>query len=413
MYLSVALMAALQIGVATNANAQLGKLLNKVAEKTLGSPESDAAKAMTPTKKQQKELDEDLADQTLEKRTDLKKDAKGRSGIYYFSLPTAGLAEDEQNVRMISKIYLEFSDKEKNAKVYTRYESMKDRSDRVPVMAWIFPTSIAASEKDKYYTAMMNIGKIFLREAYAVRNLKYARFAGKGQSLSDGVEYASPAALFELEPGLFYISDEPYAASSMGEYGHNLPETQKYLFMYKKGMEAKIKDYPISRIKKMYSTRMDEIEKNYSKENQKVNENYQLKATTITSVPKAEYEAAKEQFARFIANPAVKNINPDLTYKFVYAYPLEKWISMYVDKLINGSVQKTTESRRKTYVVVCTDQTGKYWTTQYLLVENAPVGVYFEERWSGDYDYLVANTSIPVALSKQNALKYQGKLVVK
>ncbi|SFC75386.1 hypothetical protein SAMN05421780_10988 [Flexibacter flexilis DSM 6793] len=412
-YVSVALIAALQIGVATNAHAQLGKLLNKVAEKTLGTPEGDAAKALKPNKKQQKELDEDLADETLEKRTDLKKDAKGRSGIYYFSQPVAAMTDDEQDGRMIAKIYLEFSDKDKNAKVHTRYEQLTDRSKKVPLMGWSFPSSIAASEKDKYYTAMMNIGKIFLREAYGVRNMKYPHFAGKGESLSDGVEYVSPQGLFELEPGLFYISNEPYAASNMGVYGHNLPETQMYLFMYKKGMDAKIKDYPISRIKQMYEKRMDEIEKNYSKENQKVNANYQLKPTTITSVPKDEYEAAKEQFANFIVNPAVKNLNPDLKYKFVYAYPLEKWISMYVDKVINGSVQKTTESRRKTYVVVCTDQTGKYWTTQYLLVEKAPVGVYFEERWSDDYDYLVANTSIPVAISKQNALKYQGKLTVK
>ena len=66
------------------ANAQFGKLLNKVAEKTLGTPEGDAKKAMEPNKKEQKALDEDAADPFLEKQNFKK---EGPSGIYYASVP--------------------------------------------------------------------------------------------------------------------------------------------------------------------------------------------------------------------------------------------------------------------------------------------------------------------------------------
>ncbi len=61
-----------------------GKLLTKVAEKTSGTPEGDAKKAITPDKNDLKALEEDAADPFLEKQN-FKKD--GPSGIYYASIP--------------------------------------------------------------------------------------------------------------------------------------------------------------------------------------------------------------------------------------------------------------------------------------------------------------------------------------
>ncbi|QYS92369.1 hypothetical protein JJC04_07830 [Flavobacterium covae] len=52
----------LLIGNIPMSRAQFGKLLNKVAEKALGSPENDAKKAITPDKKDLKALEEDETD---------------------------------------------------------------------------------------------------------------------------------------------------------------------------------------------------------------------------------------------------------------------------------------------------------------------------------------------------------------
>jgi len=41
-------------------------------------------------------------------------------------------------------------------------------------------------------------------------------------------------------------------------------------------------------------------------------------------------------------------------------------------------------------------------------VEKAPLGVYFGERWSGQYEYALPASAVPKALTKEAALKYQG-----
>ncbi|QYS87678.1 hypothetical protein JJC03_07805 [Flavobacterium oreochromis] len=63
--------------------AQFGKLLNKVAEKALGSPENDAKKAITPDKKDLKALEEDAADSFLENQVFKKKAQVGFITLQY------------------------------------------------------------------------------------------------------------------------------------------------------------------------------------------------------------------------------------------------------------------------------------------------------------------------------------------
>ena len=105
------------------ANAQFGKLLTKVAEKTLGTPEGDAKKAITPDKKDLKALEEDAADPFLEKQN-FKKD--GPSGIYYASVPLGIKNITNGKVLALKKVYLEFDDANFKVNLYSRYHFQKN-----------------------------------------------------------------------------------------------------------------------------------------------------------------------------------------------------------------------------------------------------------------------------------------------
>ena len=103
-YLKLGLLVLFIFFNANKSHAQFGKLINKVAEKALGSPESDAKKAITPSKKDLKALEEDAADPFLEKQTFKK---EGPSGIYYASVPMGIKNTIDGSPMAVKKIYLE------------------------------------------------------------------------------------------------------------------------------------------------------------------------------------------------------------------------------------------------------------------------------------------------------------------
>ena len=80
---------------------------------------------------------------------------------------------------------------------------------------------------------------------------------------------------------------------------------------------------------------------------------------------------------------------------------------------VNNSWVDTIISRSRVYSATFQDQEGKYWNNRFYLVEKAPMGVYFGERWSGDYDYALPASAVPKALGKEAALKYQNAVKAK
>lgn len=240
--------------------AQFGKLINKVAEKALGSPESDAKKAITPSKKDLKALEEDAADPFLEKQT-FKKDQP--SGIYYASVPMGIKNIIDGSPMAVKKIYLEFDDANFKVNLYTRYHFHKKNGNPIidsQYTTWM-SSGISVKAKAMLLQQMKSKGILHYRECY-MPDMAYVQYIDKDPAR--GVKKGEVKGLLQLEPGLFYASDEPYAASGSDPYGHNLFDGQQYLFFYKAGMEDKIKNYPPSRIAQIFKEMNKKKEDAYS-----------------------------------------------------------------------------------------------------------------------------------------------------
>ena len=306
-FLKAPLLIALLLLGANQCNAQLGKLINKVAEKTLGTPEGDAKKAITPDKKDLKALEEDANDSFLDKQS-FKKD--GPSGIYYASVPLGIKNVTNGKVLALKKIYLEFDDEKFKVNMYSRYHFQKS-SEGTPIVdsqytTWI-SSGISGKAKAMLLQQMRSKGIVHYRECY-MPDIAYLQYQDKDPA--KGVKKGEVKGLLQLEPGLFYASDEPYAASGGNPYGHNLFDGQQYLFFYKAGMEDKIKNYPPSKIAQIFKEMDKKKEEAYS---------------TGVALPKKATPAQAP--SQLVMMNAVKKRVADYSWKEIpiYCYPISEW----------------------------------------------------------------------------------------
>lgn len=317
------------------ANAQFGKLLNKVAEKTLGTPEGDAKKAITPDKKDLKALEEDATDPFLEKQNFKK---EGPSGIYYASVPLGIKNITNGKVLALKKVYLEFDDANFKVNLYSRYHFQKS-SEGNPIIDAQYTTWMSSGVTLKYKAMLLqqmkSKGILHYRECY-MPDIAYVQYQDKDPA--KGVKQGKIGGLVQLEPGLFYASDEPYAASGGNPYGYNLFDGQQYLFFYKEGMQDKIKNYPPAKIAQFFENMDKKKEEAYS---------------AGANLPK-KINPAKAPSQQAMMN-AVKKRVKDYSWKEtpIYAYPTSEWAPQYQDlRASSGVYVKTLTSRLMAIVAV-------------------------------------------------------------
>ena len=317
------------------ANAQFGKLLTKVAEKTLGTPEGDAKKAITPHKKDLTALEEDAADPFLEKQHFKK---EGPSGIYYASVPLGIKNITNGKVLALKKVYLEFDDANFKVNLYSRYHFQKS-SEGNPIIDAQYTTWVSSGVTLKYKAMLLqqmkSKGILHYRECY-MPDIAYVQYQDKDPA--KGVKKGEVKGLLQLEPGLFYAADEPYAASGSDPYGHNLFDGQQYLFFYKEGMQDKIKNYPPAKIAQIFKDM-----------NKKKDEAY----AAGTDLPK-KITPAKAPSQQAMMN-AVKKRVADYGWKEtpIYCYPVSEWAPQYQDlRNSQGNYVKTLTSRIMAIVAV-------------------------------------------------------------
>lgn len=317
------------------ANAQFGKLLTKVAEKTLGTPEGDAKKAITPDKKDLKALEEDAVDSFLEKQNFKK---EGPSGIYYASVPLGIKNITNGKVLALKKVYLEFDDANFKVNLYSRYHFQKS-SEGNPIIDAQYTTWVSSGVTLKYKAMLLqqmkSKGILHYRECY-MPDIAYVQYQDKDPA--KGVKKGEVKGLLQLEPGLFYAADEPYAASGGNPYGHNLFDGQQYLFFYKEGMQDKIKNYPPAKIAQIFK----DMEK-------KKDEAY----AAGTDLPK-KITPAKAPSQQAMMN-AVKKRVADYGWKEtpIYCYPVSEWAPQYQDlRNSQGNYVKTLTSRLMAIVAI-------------------------------------------------------------
>ena len=334
-FLKTTLLIALHFLFVNDVQAQFGKLVNKVAEKALGTPEGDTKKAITPDKKDLKALEEDAKDPFLENQNFKK---EGPSGIYYVSVPMGIKNIIDGKPMAVKKVYLEFDDELFKVNLYTRYHFQKKNGNPVvdaQYTTWL-SSGISGKAKAMLLRQMRSKGIVHYRECY-MPDVAFVQY--NSSNPADGVKKGEVKGLLQLEPGLFYASDEPYAASGGSPYGHNLFEGQQYLFFYKAGMEDKIKNYPPSKIAQIFK----DMEK-------KKEEAYAAGVELPKKIIPAQAPSQQEMMN------AVKKRVADYSWKEtpIYCYPVSEWApqySMIYDKSRKDSFETLT-SRLMAIIVI-------------------------------------------------------------
>lgn len=334
-FLKTTIVIAVHFLFVNDVQAQFGKLVNKVAEKALGTPEGDTKKAITPDKKDLKALEEDAKDPFLENQNFKK---EGPSGIYYVSVPMGIKNIIDGKPMAVKKVYLEFDDELFKVNLYTRYHFQKKNGNPVvdaQYTTWL-SSGISGKAKAMLLRQMRSKGIVHYRECY-MPDVAFVQY--NSSNPADGVKKGEVKGLLQLEPGLFYASDEPYAASGGSPYGHNLFEGQQYLFFYKAGMEDKIKNYPPSKIAQIFK----DMEK-------KKEEAYAAGVELPKKIIPAQAPSQQEMMN------AVKKRVADYSWKEtpIYCYPISEWAPQYSSILDRnkGEYFETLTSRIMAIIVI-------------------------------------------------------------
>lgn len=391
--------------------AQAQGLFNKLAEKALQTVSGPSAAPGQVSASDQRQIDQDKADKTLDQRP-LKEDRRGVSGIYYASVPMGGLALNGERAFGVGKFLVEYSDETGTAALYTRFAfEANDPAKLVPKA--VFGTS--TQYKSRTLSALAQSTHFLMRDASpeARMNLKYGQMSYRtdlqqnevpDKPLPEGL-----ATLLLLEPGVLYVGPAPFAGDKTKPYGHNLMRPGYVLpLLFKEGKADAAKAWNAEKIAAQYRAAMDAFDQAFEATAAQADPHLALREPSSDLPTPAELQAAKAQWGRVIKDRNVADTQKTRSFTLVYTYPATAFENMMKKQVVNNSYVDTIISRSRVYVAVMQDQDKKYWTHRFYLVEKAPAGVFFGERWSGSYDYALPASAVPVAVEKDAALKYQG-----
>lgn len=393
----------------TAASAQA--FFNKLAEKAAQKLAPAQPKPGEISADDARQIEQDKADKTLDQRLP-KADRREISGLYYAAQPMGGLALNHERAYGLGKFLIEYSDDTGMATLYTRFSfEANDPAKLVPKA--VFGTS--AQSKSRTLRALAGSTHFLMRDASpeARTNYKYGQMSYKtdlqhnevpDKLLPQGLE-----SLLLLEPGVVYVGPPPFAGDKTRPYGHNLLRPGFVLpLLYKEGKAEAAKAWTAEKIAAEYRAAMDAFDKAFEETAAQADPNLALREPSSDLPSMAELEAAKVQWARVIKDRNVADTQKTRSFTLVYTYPATGFENMTKKQVINNSYVDTIVSRSRVYVAVCQDQDKKYWTHRFYLVEKAPPGVFFGERWSGQYDHALPASAVPVAVAPEAALKYQG-----
>lgn len=408
--------AALVASQSAFAQGFLNKLAEKVQQKVtvpVGSAAGTTGgmSSVQPSAEEIRLANEDRADTSLDNRT-FKADKRGVSGIYYPSVMLGAASMDREMIYAIGKVYLEFDDQKGLMTIYTRHAfETTNPTKLVPKGTW----GETSAGNGRWLRGMLASNRLMLRTAgtdvtmnYKYRQPKY-KLDLQNNEVPDGVMMQSLQAMFELEPGVIYVGDPAYGSSGGKPEGHNLLKSGMQLpVFYKAGKEEAAKAWTAERIVAAYKQVTDEIDKAGEDSDGKADPNLQLLPPHDQQLTKGESDGARAQWSRMIQTPDVANTQRSKRFTLSYLYATSPWAEMRKKQHVNNSYVDTIVSRSRVVAAVFQDQEGNHWTNRFYLVEKAPAGVYFGERWSGDYDFALAASSIPKGIVADAARKYQN-----
>lgn len=359
-------------------------------------------------------VEADRADPALNQRP-FKPDPRGLGGIYYTNFVLGGESLNQEKAYVITKVLIEFNEDTGIAMLYNRHSfEANDPAKLVPKGGW------STSASAQYIRGLKTVERLLLRfpNAELMQKYKYMQQSYRqdlqGNQVPDKLLPEGLGVLLELEPGVLYVGTAPYAGNKTQPYGHNLLRPGMVMpLLYKEGKAEAAAAWTAEKIVAHYQKIFEAADRASEEANAQVDPNAALLPPNEQAPTRAELDGAKAQWGRVITDRNVADTQTQRKFSFVYAYPTSPWAEMRKKQHVNNSYVDTIVSRSRVFAAVFQDQEGKYWTNRFYLVEKAPLGVYFGERWSGDYDYALPASAVPKALSKEAALKYQNAVKVK
>ncbi len=361
-----------------------------------------------------RQVEADRADTTLNQKP-AKPDPRGIGGIYYPNFLLGAESINQEKAYAIGKVLLEFNEDSGTAFMYTRYAyEANDPAKLVSKAVW--GTSASAT----YIRGLKTVERLLLSSPGADTMQKYKymqqgfRYDLQGNEVADKPIPSGLGILLELEPGVLYVGGAPQASNKTQPYGHNLLRPGMVMpLLYKEGKAEAAAAWTAEKIVAHHRKIFDAAMRASEDAGAQVDPSAALLPPSPQDPTRAELEAAKVQWNRVITDRNVADIQSQRKFTFVYTYPTSPWDDMRKKQYVNNSYVDTIISRSRVFATVFQDQEGKYWTNRFYLIEKAPAGVYFGERWSGNYDYALPASAIPKALTKEAALKYQNAVKAK
>lgn len=381
-------------------------LAEKVQQAITGAAQSGGGQMSADDARQ---AEADRADTTLNQKP-VKPDPRGIGGIYYPNFVLGAESINQEKAYAIGKVLLEFNEDTGTVLMFTRYAyEANDPAKLVSKAGW------NTGATPRYIRGLKTVERLILSNPGVDTMQKYKymqqgfRTDLQGNEVPDKMLPSGLGILLELEPGVVYVGDAPYAETKTKPYGHNLLRQGMVMpLLYKEGKADAAAAWTVEKIIAHHRKIFDAAMRAGEEADAQVDPNAALLPPSPQEPTRAELEAAKAQWQRVITDRNVADTQSRRKFTFVYTYPTSPWDDMRKKQYVNNSYVDTIISRSRVFATVFQDQEGKYWTNRFYLVEKAPAGVYFGERWSGNYEYALPASAIPKAMSKEAALKYQN-----
>ena len=360
------------------------------------------------------QIEADRADTTLDKRP-RKEDRRGFGGIYYPNFVLGAESINQEKAYAIGKVLIEYDEDKAIATLYTRHAfEANDPAKLVSKAIW------GPHNTGRYVNGLKKLDRVILTtpSTDTINKYKYLQQSYRkdlqGNDVADKQLPSGLGILLELEPGVIYVGNTPYAGSKTQPFGHNLLKPGYVVpLMYKEGKAEAAATWTIEKIIAHYQKLYDAADRASEAADAEVDPNLALLPPSDPAPTAKEMDGARNQWQRVISDRNVADTQSQRKFKLVYVYPTSPWSDMRKKQYVNNSWVDTIISRSRVYSATFQDQEGKYWNNRFYLVEKAPMGVYFGERWSGDYDYALPASAVPKALGKEAALKYQNAVKAK
>ncbi|GGX34413.1 hypothetical protein [Undibacterium squillarum] len=398
------------------AQSLFGKLVEQAVQKVAQPSASGGLQQNTLSASDKKQLEEDKADGMLDQKN-VKSDKRGISGIYFANVPMGGVSLNQAGAFAVGKFLVEYDDATGVATIWTRHSyEATDPAKLVPKAQF----SRTSTYKDRNLRALQTTTHFLLREGNPAsrQHFLYGQMSYKtdlqGNLVPEKLLPTGLESFLELEPGVLYVGSAPYAGDKTNPDGHNLLRQGIVLpMLVKAGKEDAAKAWTAERIIKQYRIADAAFDTALENTAATADPNLALREPSSELPTKAEMEAAKNQWNILIRTQAVGGTQSGRTFKLVYTYPATSFENQHKKQWVNNTYADTVVSRSRVYVAVFQDQDSKYWTNRFYLVEKAPPGVFFAERWAGNYEYALPASAIPLAIEKSAALKYQSSAKTK